>query len=372
MQARPISAVVLRPVEWLWPGHLALGTLAMLEGDPDLGKTYLLLDLCARLSSGQPFPDGAASPGPANSLLLCAEDNEADTLAPRLAALGADPARVFVWPCESPASFPSQSTVLDDMLIQTDARLVVFDPILAFLDKSVNPYNDASVRRALRPLSELAQRRRCVAMMVRHLAKRLRGPAIYRGATSIAFTAVCRSVWLAARDPEQPGEGDSAGRCVLAQVKNNRAARQPSLSYELAPAPGGLPPGGSPVGGSPVSGLPTVRWLGVSTWRPDDLTLYGGDGPERARAKTVLAECLAHGPRTSREIRAAARGHGLSRRTLFRAKADLEIRCERRPYRGALVCFWLLPGQQVPDRFQPDGELDLDPWLKPFEEAAVL
>src|SRR6516164_4303703 len=94
---RPVSEVAPRSVDWLWPGRLALGKLAILEGDPGLGKSFLALDLCARLSAGRPWPDGAEAPVPAACIFLNGEDGTADTTRPRLMALGADPARVFVF-----------------------------------------------------------------------------------------------------------------------------------------------------------------------------------------------------------------------------------------------------------------------------------
>jgi hypothetical protein len=71
---RPISDLTEQRIDWLWPGRLALGKPALLEGDPELG-TLIALDLCARLSRGRPFPDGSPSPGPTNCLVLNAEDD---------------------------------------------------------------------------------------------------------------------------------------------------------------------------------------------------------------------------------------------------------------------------------------------------------
>src|SRR4051794_29857000 len=155
----PVQAVgqlTSRPVEWLWPGRLALGKLAILDGDPGLGKSLLALDLCARLSTGRPFPDGSASPGPANALVLNGEDGEEDTVRPRLQALGADLERVFVLDRDddaaSPLRLPAQLALLDEAIRLTQARLVVIDPIMAFLDERVLTMSDQSVRRLLYPL----------------------------------------------------------------------------------------------------------------------------------------------------------------------------------------------------------------------------
>src|SRR5207248_10338898 len=113
--------VVSQAVSWLWPDRLPLGKLLLLDGDPDLGKSMIALDLCARLSTGRPFPDGRPGPGPANSLVLSAEDTAHDTIVPRLGRLGADLGRVAVWQRERddekwPWSFPADAGRLDDAL----------------------------------------------------------------------------------------------------------------------------------------------------------------------------------------------------------------------------------------------------------------
>src|SRR3954468_9774500 len=97
MHLRPISELTPRPFAWLWEGRLALGKLAVLDGDPGLGKSLLALDLCARLSTGRPLPDGSAGPGPVRVAVFNAEDDPDDTLSPRLRALGADLERCLVW-----------------------------------------------------------------------------------------------------------------------------------------------------------------------------------------------------------------------------------------------------------------------------------
>src|SRR5262245_65586840 len=93
---RAISEVPLRLVDWLWPGRLAVGQMAILEGDPGLGKSFLALDLAARLSTGRPWPDAAPAAAPASCVYLNGEDDEHATVGPRLRALGADLARVFL------------------------------------------------------------------------------------------------------------------------------------------------------------------------------------------------------------------------------------------------------------------------------------
>ena len=130
--ARAASEVTAQSVAWLWPGRLALGKLALLDGDPELGKSLITLDLCARLSCGRPWPDGSASPGP-QSAIINAEDREDDTICPRLWALGADLGRVFFLPRDAALGgvdfcLPARAEALERALTQTGARLVVIDP----------------------------------------------------------------------------------------------------------------------------------------------------------------------------------------------------------------------------------------------------
>ena len=142
-----VSELRPEPINWLWPGRLALGKLALLEGDPGLGKSFVTLDLCARLSRGRPMPDGDQWVAPENALVLNGEDGNADTVRARLVTLDADLDRVFVLDAQSETiRLPGQCDRLDSAIAGAKARLVILDPLLAFLDHSVAVGNDQSVR----------------------------------------------------------------------------------------------------------------------------------------------------------------------------------------------------------------------------------
>jgi hypothetical protein len=348
----PASELAPRPLSWLWPGRLALGKLGILDGDPGLGKSLVALDLCARLSTGRPFPAcESAALAPASAIVFNGEDSPEETIRPRLQALGADLARVFVFDRHAdsadPPSFPSHASLLDEALARTGARLVVIDPIMAFLDPRIASSSDQSVRRALLPLADLAEKHSCAVLLLRHLNKSGTFRSIYRGGGSIGLLGACRSGWLIARDPTQPD------RCVLAQVKNNLAAVQPSLVYTVS---------------APQATIPTLTWLGPCDWSADGLLGRPSPGPAprpRDVAEDFLSEFLRNGPRTSREIWTAAQEKGLTRRTLERAKRELEIRSVRGFGDSQPLSYWLLPGQQLP---LPAGSAaaDLEEWLEPL------
>src|SRR5262245_53043096 len=74
----PASGITPLPVEWLWPGRIPRGHLALLAGDPDAGKSLVTIDMAARVSTGAPWPDQpdqAREPG--NALILTTHDNPA-------------------------------------------------------------------------------------------------------------------------------------------------------------------------------------------------------------------------------------------------------------------------------------------------------
>jgi putative DNA primase/helicase len=337
-----VSEVTAQSVAWLWAQRLALGKLAILDGDPGLGKSLLALDLCARLSTGRPFPDGSVGPGPGNALVLNAEDGVADTLRPRLETLGADLSRVAVVGRRGEGGcallrLPAQLGVLDAALARTQARLLVLDPIVALLDPGILSASDQSVRQALAPLAALAERHACAVLLIRHLNKSGDAHSVYRGGGSIGFVSACRSAWLVARDPQEPA------RCVLAQVKNNLAPPQPSLAYTVQ---------------GQLAGPPQLSWLGLSPWNADRLLGEGARPPAamtpRDRARAFLAGLLETGPQTSRDIWTAAQKEGLTERTLERAKRELEVRSVRAWAKGQRLSYWLLPSQRLPDTVTPD------------------
>jgi RecA-family ATPase len=352
MAVKALNQLTALSVAWLWPDRLALGKLAILDGDPGQGKSLVTLDLCSRLSNGQPWPDGGDSLGPASSIILNSEDDEETTIIPRLKKLGANLSRVFVHDrTESDTiCLPGSLGTLEKDLISTGAKLVVLDPVVSFLSPHAAGGRDGEVRQALIPLANLAHRHQCAVLMVRHLSKLGSRRSLYRGVGSIAFVGVSRSAWLVASDP------DEANVRILAQVKNNLASRQPSLAYEIVAAEGEAP---------------AVDWIGERAWKADELLEIRKPPPlsPRERSRDFLEEFLKDGPRTSREIWLAARKLDFSKRTMKRAKEELEIR-SRRVHQGlTAISYWLLPGQKLPAHIpQAQVEADLEELLKPLRE----
>jgi hypothetical protein len=304
---QPFSEITPQPIKWLMPGRLAHGKLSLFDGNPGLGKSLVTLDLAARITTGRPLPDCTTGTEPANVIILNAEDGPADTISPRLQALGANLDRVFQFRKgfldeHGPFRLPNHTGFLKDAIKDTTAVLVVLDPLVAFFDASVQINNDMSVRRALIPLAELADQCGVHVAMIRHLNKQRGFEAMYRGGGSIGIQ------WL---------------------EHSNLTAGQ------LLAAAGIKPPG---------------------------LTAID-------RAKEFLLTFLGDGPRSTLDIADAARPHGHSDRTLDRARGKLGITYKRLWVKSEQrsLTFWSLPGQKLPADIDPPNP-DRDEVLASLDE----
>jgi hypothetical protein len=284
---RRLADIEPRPVSWLWPSYVPLGKLTILEGHPGMGKTLVLSDLIARITTGRTMPDGSASdlPGPANVLLLAAEDDASDTLRPRFAAVGADLNRVYLWETITTdevsrlPALPEDTGTLASIVTEADVKLVVVDPVMAFLSPRIDAWRDAEVRRVLTPLAALAADLGIAVVAIRHWTKSPTLNPLHRGSGSIAFSAAARSVLVVGQHPE-----DDDLR-VLVSLKSNLGPKPPALGFVIEQA-----------GTAPV-----VRWRGPVDLATTDLTSAGRDpSPERS---AVLAYVKGAGrPVGSKEV----------------------------------------------------------------------
>lgn len=306
-----LSTVAAKPQEWLWPGRIPLGAVSLLEGDPAEGKSLLTYDLAARITTGRPMPEAANSPSPGGVILLQAEDRLEVTVKPRLAAAGADLDRVLAFDHDrftsQPLSLPDDVPLLETAAVEVGAKLLVIDPLSAFLASSVN--SERPVRRALAALQGLAERAELAVLLVRHLTKGGGASAMYRGSGSIGVIAAVRSALLAAREPGC----EDRHRHVLVPVKSN-VTSAPSLAYRTMQKDGQL----------------QLEWLGPSRFTSQDVTNHTpGDASAFEEAMFRLYEILQGGPQWANDVLSLARKAGVAQRTLHRAKALLGVRSHR-------------------------------------------
>ena len=223
-------------VSWLWRHWLPLGKLVTVDGDPATGKSSLLLDLASRVTRGDVMPDGSECGASGAVILLAAEDDLADTVLWRLMAAGADTSVVaYVTEIEEddqtrPVSLPLDVDVLERLIIEKDARLVIIDVLYEYLDAGVDSYRDPAMRQALHVLAAMAARLNVCVVLVRHITKGASGgKAIYAGGGSIGVIGRARVGLLVGYHPD-----DDSLR-VLAPVKNNVADMPRPLGFRLEP-----------------------------------------------------------------------------------------------------------------------------------------
>ncbi|HEU4783855.1 MAG TPA: AAA family ATPase [Ktedonobacterales bacterium] len=347
----PFSKVTEERLDWLWQGRIPLGAITMLDGDPGLGKSLLTLDLAARVSTGREMPDGTpciVGQGPERVLVLSAEDDPARTILPRLRAAGANLDLVELvqgaWQQRTGKQYreyrdfrlPRDLEALDMKLHENyNPLLMVIDPLMAFLDPTVNSWRDQDVRMALAPLAKLVRETWTAVVVVRHLNKATGSSAIYRGGGSIGIIGAARAGLLVAKSPDDPDH-----ERVLASTKSNLGPPMPSLRYRITDDP--------PANGVP--GVPRVDWKGESPLNATQLLSVSladrEPHPGKMRAAVEwLRAALAEGPRLGREVEREAQTAGIAEATLRRAREQLEITYERRGYGAEMQTWWLLGGK---------------------------
>jgi hypothetical protein len=330
-----LSAVKPETVSWLWPGRIPYGKLTILDGDPGLGKSVLTLTLAALVTRGWSMPFEDREPGvdrdPAGVVLLSAEDGLDDTIRPRLDAAGADVERVLALDrIPEGAAFrlpvlPQDAIFIKEAVRRVEAKLVIIDPLTAFLGGDTNTHRDQDVRRALYPLYLLAQQTGAAFVVVRHLNKAAGTNPLYRGGGSIGIIGAARSGLLVAKDPDNPD------RRILASTKCNLAKLPPSLAFDLSQA---------------ENGALRIGWIGESVHTAESLLAAPRDDEDKSavqEAVEVLRAILENGPVPCEQVKKDARKAGVFNRTLYRAKDLLQVKSKRLDFGGPWR--WYLPGK---------------------------
>jgi len=258
------------------------------------------------------------TPNPVGSVvLLSAEDDAGDTILPRLKAAGGDPERVIILNSLRRREDNTQLTfslardlplLEGEMRARGDVRLVILDPVTAFLG-GAHAQGNAEVRELLAPLRALAERRQAAVVGVSHLTKRAEAAVMYRTMGSLGFVAAARAVWAVGPDRQTPG------RLLFLPVKCNLAGGVTGLAYRI-------------VGSAADPSVP------VLAWEPEAVTVTAEEAfnasPRRSltpreEATAWLEGLLSAGPMGAKEVAELARAAGFSLTTLKRARRALGV-----------------------------------------------
>lgn len=326
-------------LSWRSRGRLARGKITVLDGDPGNGKSTLLTDWIAKITTGRPLPDApyGTEPNERGVILISAEDDPSDTIVPRLLAAGGCPENVLLLnqvpvrgeggeqvmdddgnPKMDWFGLPDNIGLLEAAVRSMDASLVVIDPMMAFLSRDVKSNSDQDVRQALSPLAIMAQETGVSVVLVRHLNKSGGVNALYRGGGSIGIIGLARIGLLLGRPKDQPDLR------VLASVKNNISAHAPSLGFRL-----------QPVQGTDVALMECIGEVAYTAYDilEGDLTSEQ-EQDERDEAMIWLEDFLTGGPRNSKDVFAEGKKASISNNALRIAKTKMGVLAKKQGYQG--------------------------------------
>lgn len=255
-------------------------------------------------------------------LIASFEDDPADTLAPRLLAMGADMTRVrFLSAVREGGKLRTMhagdhGSLLADAIRQHDIRLVIVDPIISALG-AFDSHKNAETRQALQPFVDAVSGTTAALLGIAHFSKGTAGrEPLERVAGSLAFGALARVVLGAARV-----KTDGAERRLFLRLKSNIGPDTGGFEYTLAQDELREHRGvfASRVSwGELVEG--SARELLAEAEADDD-----GEGGALEDARQFLASLLADGPVSAKAIRADADGAGYSWATIRRAQKALGV-----------------------------------------------
>jgi RecA-family ATPase len=304
-----MSDIAEETVNFLVKPYLPLGKLVLLNGDPNTGKTHLALAIAAAVTRGEPLPFDAEQNRrePAHTLFQSMEDGLADTIKPRLLKLGANCDRVHVIN-ESAYPLKLDDPRIEQAIVQTGAKLAIFDPITAYCN---GVSSSGEVRPILTQLAEVAQRTNCTILCIAHLNKR-GGKSQYRTLGSIDITAIARSVLTVGKYPD-----DEEIRVVVHSKSNLTAPGKPQAFG--------------------IDETTDVCWLGECDITLDELLVGKIDKDKHEKppskrdyAKDFISATFANGAVAAAEMNTLADNAGISKNTLERAKTELGVQSVQR------------------------------------------
>ena len=312
-----MSDVERTPVEWLWKPYLPFGKLSVLQGNPGEGKTYFAMHLAAACTNGKLLPNMERME-PFNVIYQTAEDGLGDTVKPRLIEAGADLDRVLVID-DSDVQLTLSDERIEKAIIENNARLVIIDPIQAYLGADVDMNRANEVRPIFMRLGQVAQRTGCAILLIGHLNKAAGMQSLQRGLGSIDIAAAVRSVMFIGKLKHDPTMR------ILTHEKSSLAPPGVSLAFSLGDEGG-------------------FRWVGEYDITADEM--LSGIEPQREtktqQAKDLICALLAGGKQVlSEDIDKAALERGIPGRTVRDAKRELGNALKSKIVEGRKKVFWM-------------------------------
>lgn len=217
------DSVEFREPEFLVEPYLPLGKLTILQADSGVGKTALACKIAACVSRGMPMQDTPCAQG---KVLILSVEDDPETLRGRIEASGGDLTQCAFLDNAHELTF--ESPQIEKAVKAHEVKLVIFDPLQAFLGSGIDMHRANQTRPIMAHLAAMAKRTGCAVLIISHMSKgSLGGKAIYRALGSVDIPAASRSVLYVERNPEDEDQ------CVMLQTKSSNAKTGRTILYRI-------------------------------------------------------------------------------------------------------------------------------------------
>lgn len=229
--SKSMAEVEEENIEFLIPGMLARKEVTILEGDPGVGKSYLMQMIAGVICDGKPLPlIGHYDQKPGRVAYFDTENTAGSVTKIRLVENKVTNLGNYFQEEEPFSVDGDRWDVVFDKLREFKPDLVVFDTINMYIG-GADTYRSSEVQQALYPFKHIATEYNCAVVLLRHLTKGGKEKALYRGQGSIAFAGVARIVLIVGHHPEEHGVR------ICASSKNNIGPFMQPFSYWIEGLP---------------------------------------------------------------------------------------------------------------------------------------
>lgn len=340
------SKIEPEDITWLWRDWLPCGKLVILAGQPGTGKTTVMMSIAAITTIGGRMPDGTNAES-GNVVIWSGEDGIADTLVPRLKAMGADMTKIYFVIGKSGLPFdPSKDLPMlaEHLKSIPDVKLIIVDPVVSAING--DSHKNAEVRKGLQPLVDLGLVTGACIAGISHFNKAgANTNPLDLISGSIAFAAVARVVLGAAKLHTPDEHGHSR---IFCRIKSNIGPDEDGIGYDLCL---------EPLSVRTDIEASTVLWGQYVKGHSRDLLAQAQaeakNSTKQAEAEEWLTDLLTAGPVASKTIQEEAKKAGLSFRTVRRAKERLKAIDYKVPGKGG-QWMWMLPTEELDQVTCPD------------------